>query len=72
MLMRPPETYPPQADAWLLRDVLHRSGLAQGRRVLDIGTGTGALVLAPAEAGASSVVAAGRTEVSSAEWADAA
>lgn len=56
-LLRLPGTYRPQADTWLLADVLHRSGLAAGRRVLDVGTGTGALALAAAAAGARSVTA---------------
>ncbi len=56
-LLRLPGTYPPQADTWLLADVLRRSGLADGRRVLDVGTGTGALALAASAGGAHSVTA---------------
>lgn len=54
-LVRLPGTYPAQADTWLLADVLRRSGLADGRRVLDLCTGTGALALLAADAGAASV-----------------
>ncbi len=57
MLVRLPGVYPPQADTWLLADVLARQGLVAGRRVLDVCTGTGAVALAAARAGAASVTA---------------
>ena len=37
--------YAPQEDSWLLSGVLGASGLAEGRRVLDICTGSGVLAL---------------------------
>ncbi len=54
-LVRLPGTYPAQDDTWLLADVLRRTGLADGRRVLDVCTGTGALAVVAAGAGAASV-----------------
>jgi release factor glutamine methyltransferase len=57
MLMRLPGVYPPQGDTWLLTDVLRQRGLVPGRRVLDVCTGTGALAVAAALAGAASVTA---------------
>ena len=57
MLMRLPGTYPAQGDTRLLADTLRRRRLAEGRRVLDIGTGGGALAVAAARAGAVSVTA---------------
>lgn len=57
MLLRLPGTYPAQGDTHLLAGTLRRRGLAQGRRVLDLCTGTGALALASARAGAREVVA---------------
>lgn len=54
-LVRLPGTYPAQDDTWLLADVLRRTDLARGRRVLDVCTGTGALAVVAADAGASSV-----------------
>lgn len=57
MLLRLPGTYPAQGDTHLLAATLRRRGLAEGRRVLDLCTGTGALALAAAEAGAREVVA---------------
>jgi release factor glutamine methyltransferase len=56
-LLRLPGTYRAQEDTWFLADVLRRTGLAQGRRVLDVCTGTGALALAAAAAGARAVTA---------------
>ena len=53
--MRLPGTYPAQDDTWLLADVLRRTGLAEGRRVLDVCTGTGALAVVANDAGAASV-----------------
>ena len=49
--------YAPQHDSWLLRDALQRSGLADGRRVLDICTGSGILAIEAALLGAREVVA---------------
>jgi release factor glutamine methyltransferase len=57
MLLRIPGVYPPQEDTWLLADVLDRHGLAPGRSVLDLCTGTGVLALRAAQAGAHSVTA---------------
>ena len=57
MLLRLPGTYPAQGDTHLLAGTLRRRGLAEGRRVLDLCTGTGALALASAAAGAREVVA---------------
>lgn len=54
-LLRLPGTYPAQHDTWLLADVLRRSRMAEGRRVLDVCTGTGALAVVAADAGAASV-----------------
>ncbi|WP_255378178.1 HemK2/MTQ2 family protein methyltransferase [Quadrisphaera sp. DSM 44207] len=56
-LLRLPGTYRAQEDTWFLADVLRRSGLAQGRRVLDVCTGSGALAVAAAHAGARRVTA---------------
>lgn len=49
--------YAPQADSWLLIEALERSGLATGRCVLDMCTGSGVVAIAAAELGASSVTA---------------
>lgn len=57
ILFRLPGTYRAQGDTHLLAGVVQRSGLARGRRVLDVATGGGALALAAARAGASSVTA---------------
>jgi release factor glutamine methyltransferase len=55
--VRLPGTYAPQDDTALLISALRGSGLALGRRVLDVGTGTGAVALAAFAAGAASVTA---------------
>jgi release factor glutamine methyltransferase len=49
--------YPPQEDSQLLIDTLRETGLAQGRRVLDLCTGSGVVAIAAAESDAASVVA---------------
>jgi release factor glutamine methyltransferase len=49
--------YPPQHDSQMLIDALEKTGLAQGRRVLDLCTGSGVVAIAAAELGATSVTA---------------
>lgn len=53
-LFRPPGVYRPQTDTWLLAEVLRTR--ARGR-VLDVGTGTGALAVVAAQSGAVEVTA---------------
>jgi len=55
LVLRPPGVYPPQHDTWLLAEVLRRDRAATGRRVLDLCTGTGALAVVAARAGAASI-----------------
>nr|WP_300019673.1 HemK2/MTQ2 family protein methyltransferase [Pseudonocardia sp.] len=57
MLMRAPGVYRAESDTEVLIAEMHRGAYATGRRVLDLGTGTGAVALAAARAGASSVTA---------------
>jgi release factor glutamine methyltransferase len=57
LLLRPPGVYRADSDTSLLIDVLREGSYASGRRVLDIGTGTGALAVAAARGGAASVTA---------------
>lgn len=57
MLLRPPGVYPAQEDTWLLGGVLRAEVDTATCRVLDICTGTGALALAAARAGARTVTA---------------
>lgn len=57
MIVRLPGIYPPQHDTALLISALRGSGLAPGRHVLDICTGTGAVAVAAAALGAASVTA---------------
>jgi len=49
--------YPPQQDSQLLIDCLRKTGLARGRKVLDVCTGSGVVAIAASECGAASVVA---------------
>ena len=49
--------YPPQEDSQLLIDVMDKTGLARGRRVADLCTGSGVVAIAAAEQGASEVTA---------------
>jgi release factor glutamine methyltransferase len=49
--------YPPQHDSQLLIDMLEKTELARGRRVLDLCTGSGVVAIAAAELGAASVTA---------------
>ena len=57
MLLRPPGVYRAESDTEMLTDVMRRGGYAPGRDVLDVGTGSGALAVAAAHAGARSVTA---------------
>lgn len=56
-LLRPPGVYRPQADTWLLTQALYDAAIPSGARVLDLCTGTGALAIAAARAGAGHVTA---------------
>lgn len=56
MLLRPPGVYRPQADTALLAAAV-RDAVAPGARVLELGTGTGALAVTAALAGAAHVTA---------------
>jgi release factor glutamine methyltransferase len=49
--------YPPQHDSQLLIDMLEKTELVRGRRVLDLCTGSGVVAIAAAELGAASVTA---------------
>lgn len=52
-----PGVYAPQHDTWMLCEALTASSLAGGTRVLDMCTGSGAVAIAAARAGAREVVA---------------
>jgi|SRR5918997_2236098 release factor glutamine methyltransferase len=56
-MLRPPGVYRAQDDTSLLIDIMEAGGFADGRDVLDVGTGGGALAVAAARAGAASVSA---------------
>ncbi len=49
--------YPPQEDSQLLIDVMDKTGLARGRRVADLCTGSGVVAVAAAVQGAAEVSA---------------
>lgn len=49
--------YVPQEDSQLLIDVMDKTGLARGRRVADLCTGSGVIAVAASEQGAASVSA---------------
>lgn len=57
MLLRPPGVYRAQDDTDLLITAMRRSGRAHRASVLDVGTGSGALAIAAAQAGAARVTA---------------
>lgn len=57
LLLSPPGVYRPQDDTAVLTGVMRRGEYARDRHVLDLGTGSGVLALAAAEAGAASVTA---------------
>jgi release factor glutamine methyltransferase len=53
LLIRPPGVYAAQGDTFLLISCLRREALGPGCRVLDVGTGSGAVAVAAARSGAS-------------------
>jgi release factor glutamine methyltransferase len=56
-IARLPGVFPPHSDTWLLAAVLRRRPQLQGGTVLDVCTGSGALAIAAALAGARSITA---------------
>jgi release factor glutamine methyltransferase len=56
-VVTPAGVYPPQEDSQLLVDTLMESGLAPGRRVADLCTGSGVVAVAAAALGAGEVMA---------------
>lgn len=56
-LFKPLGVYQPQADTRLLAETVSSSGIEPGIRVLDVGTGSGALALTAAREGAGDVLA---------------
>jgi release factor glutamine methyltransferase len=57
VMLYPPGVYRAEGDTELLSDVMRRGDYARDRDVLDLGTGSGALAVAAARAGARSVTA---------------
>jgi release factor glutamine methyltransferase len=57
LMLCPHGVYPVQDDTSLLIEAMRSGGYAAGRTVLDVGTGTGALAIAAARAGAAMVTA---------------
>ncbi|SDD10200.1 HemK2/MTQ2 family protein methyltransferase [Actinokineospora iranica] len=57
LLLRAPGVYRPQGDTHLLRTAFATAGIPRGGTVLDIGTGTGAMAITAARAGARHVTA---------------
>lgn len=55
-LIRLPGVHRPVSDTWMLADAMRSEGVA-GKRVADLCTGTGALAISAAQAGAESVTA---------------
>ncbi|XRQ15196.1 HemK2/MTQ2 family protein methyltransferase [Actinomadura welshii] len=51
LLLRPPGVYRPQSDTRLLAGALREAGVPKGARVLELGTGTGAVAMAAARGG---------------------
>lgn len=49
--------YAPQEDSWLLIETIQRTSLVEGRRVLDLCTGSGVIAVAASQLGASEVTA---------------
>jgi release factor glutamine methyltransferase len=52
-----PGVFKPRSDTWMLADAVRRQSPGPGARVLDLCTGSGALAIAAAQAGAGEVVA---------------
>jgi release factor glutamine methyltransferase len=57
VMLYPPGVYRAETDTELLAGVMRRGDFARDRDVLDVGTGSGALAVAAAQAGARSVTA---------------